>query len=219
MELSSEQKRSIERLYENESLTDNLTDDEAKAVLNWAQEQITANHSGELVTAAVSAANQSGEQGAQALLAQANVFLVQELNARGMNATRARDADAPMSMAGGSAAPGDTDAPMTIGSQVAAPRPGTLSVEGTASSPEPSASDAQEMYENLPAGKDAAIADASAPPLQASGAAAAQPTAQAPETKTEQPLLGARAGARIAKSTPKKSRSKTSRRKASRRKK
>jgi hypothetical protein len=101
MELSSQQKMSIERLYENESLTDNLTDQEAKAVLQWAQQQIASNTDGELVKAAVSAANQSGEQGAQALLAQATTFLVQELQARGVNTARENQtADSPTMQAG-----------------------------------------------------------------------------------------------------------------------
>lgn len=82
MEPSSEQKLSIERLYENESLTDNLTDADAKAVLKWAQEQILQDKDGELVRAAVSTANASGQEGAQALVAQAANFLAQELQAR-----------------------------------------------------------------------------------------------------------------------------------------
>ena len=83
----------IERLYENESLTDNLTDQDAKALLEWAQQQIISNTEGEMVTAAVSAANASGEQGVQALLTQASTFLAQELTVRGMNTARAQVAE------------------------------------------------------------------------------------------------------------------------------
>ncbi len=88
----------IERLYENESLTDNLTDQDAKALLEWAQQQIISNTEGEMVTAAVSAANASGEQGVQALLTQASTFLAQELTVRGMNTARAPEAEASASL-------------------------------------------------------------------------------------------------------------------------
>jgi hypothetical protein len=79
----------IERLYENESLTDNLTDAEAKALLRWAEEQIQHDTADSIVTAAVRAANQSGVEGVQALLAQANAFLVQALHAQAVSAARA----------------------------------------------------------------------------------------------------------------------------------
>ena len=72
----------IERLYENESLTDNLTDTDAKALLKWAEKQILASQNSELVTAAVSHANQSGSEGVQALLADADIFLAQALQTR-----------------------------------------------------------------------------------------------------------------------------------------
>lgn len=95
MELSSEQKSSLERLYENESLTDNLTDADAKAVLQWAQQQIIADTDGDLVRAAVNAANESGQAGAQLVVMQAANFLTQELQARAMPTTRLLDAAAP----------------------------------------------------------------------------------------------------------------------------
>jgi hypothetical protein len=76
----------IERLYENESLTDNLHDADAKALLKWAEEQIRNNTDGELVTAAVSTTNQSGTEGVQALLSQASAFLAQASQAQAVNA-------------------------------------------------------------------------------------------------------------------------------------
>ncbi len=85
MELSSEQKMALERLYENESLTDNLADADAKALLQWAQKQILDNTDSELVATAVRAANESGEMGVQAVIAQAASVLTQELTARQMN--------------------------------------------------------------------------------------------------------------------------------------
>lgn len=87
MELTTEQQNAIARLFENESLTDNLDDANARLVLQWAQEQIIAHNDGDLVQAAVNSANQSGTQGAQALIAQANTFLVQELETRTQNST------------------------------------------------------------------------------------------------------------------------------------
>jgi hypothetical protein len=119
MELTSEQKMKVERLIENESLTDNLMDDDAKALLEWAQQQIIANRDDTLVRAAVSAANQSGEEGAQALVAHANTFLAQELAAHTADAVRAHDAPAPMRMsASDSAAPAsDVPAPTIMSSK------------------------------------------------------------------------------------------------------
>lgn len=72
----------IERLYDTESLTDNLTDADAKAILKWAEGQILQNVNEELVRAAVSAANTSGQTGTDALVAQANTFLTQQLAAQ-----------------------------------------------------------------------------------------------------------------------------------------
>lgn len=89
--MTPEQQTLIEQLYENESLTDNLSDVDAKALLKWAEEQVQNETDGELVTAAVSNANQSGVEGAQALLTQASAFLVQELHAREANVARAAD--------------------------------------------------------------------------------------------------------------------------------
>lgn len=83
MALTSEQTNAIERLRENESLTDNLTDTDARALLDWAQNQIIGNADPKLVQAAVSAANASGLQGVQPLLAQASTFLAQQLAAHG----------------------------------------------------------------------------------------------------------------------------------------
>ena len=76
----------IEQLHERESLTDNLTDTDAQALLKWAEQQILSKTPAELVTAAVNAANTSGIQGAQALVTQASSFLNNQLAARGMSA-------------------------------------------------------------------------------------------------------------------------------------
>lgn len=95
MELTTEQQNAIARLYENESLTDNLDDADARIVLQWAQEQIIAHNDGELVQAAVNSANQSGAQGAQALVAQANTFLAQGLEARAQNSIAPNAVQAP----------------------------------------------------------------------------------------------------------------------------
>ncbi len=86
MKLTTKQKMQIEQLYERESLTDNLTDTDAQALLKWAEQQILSSRPAELVTAAVSAANASGEQGAQQLVTQAASFLSKQLAARGMAA-------------------------------------------------------------------------------------------------------------------------------------
>lgn len=89
MDLTPEQQARLARLYENESLTDNLTDTDAKAVLEWAQRKILGGAAeADLVTAAVSAANQSGEEGAAALLLQADDFLAQEIKARTMDSAQ-----------------------------------------------------------------------------------------------------------------------------------
>jgi len=89
--MTPEQQALIEQLYENESLTDNLSDVDAKALLKWAEEQVRNETDGGLVAAAVNNANQSGVEGAQALLTQASAFLVQELHAREANVARAAD--------------------------------------------------------------------------------------------------------------------------------
>lgn len=98
MELTPEQKMSVERLYENESLTDNLVDQDAKALLEWAQAQIVANTDEALVRAAVHAANQSGQEGAQALVAQASTFLDRELDSPRKEAARESDTSGLMTM-------------------------------------------------------------------------------------------------------------------------
>lgn len=94
--MTLEQQALIERLYENESLTDNLTDTDAQALLKWAAEQIQNDADGELVTAALGNANQSGVAGVQALVTQASSFLTQALHARAQAAhdPSQRDANA-----------------------------------------------------------------------------------------------------------------------------
>lgn len=93
--MTPEQQALIEQLYENESLTANLTDGDAKAVLAWAQQQIIADADGELVRAAVSAANESGQAGAQTLITQAANFLAQELQVRAQQTATPSNSDAP----------------------------------------------------------------------------------------------------------------------------
>lgn len=88
MELSEEKKQRLERLSENESLTDNLTDDDARALLKWAEQQILSDVDGELVASAVRSANQSGVKDSNALLAEASAALAQELKLRGINVSR-----------------------------------------------------------------------------------------------------------------------------------
>jgi DNA primase len=94
MKLTAQQRAALERLHESESLTDNLTDADAQALLEWAQQQIIADTDDDLVRAAVNAANTSGAQGAQILLMQANATLAQELAARAMNADNKPNATA-----------------------------------------------------------------------------------------------------------------------------
>lgn len=97
MELTLAQQNAIARLYENESLTENLDDQSARALLEWAQGQIVANIADALVRAAVSAANSSGEQGVQALVATASTFLAQEIEARDAATAQADAPPAPVS--------------------------------------------------------------------------------------------------------------------------
>lgn len=78
----------IERLYETESLTDNLTDANAIILLQWAEAQLRANTDEALVAAALSTANQSDASESDALLAQAQTFLAQQLHAREITAAR-----------------------------------------------------------------------------------------------------------------------------------
>lgn len=98
--MTPEQKMNIERLYENESLTDNLNDADAKGLLQWAEQQITANTKAEVVTAAVQAANASGAQGVQALVSQASAFLAQAV-APGMVSPAAENSGQASSPAAG----------------------------------------------------------------------------------------------------------------------
>lgn len=104
MKLTSSKKNAIAQLYENESLTSNLTDSDAHALLEWAQNQITANADSKLVQAAVSAANASGIQGAPQLLAQAAAFLAQ----------RAGTSNTPSPAIDNSPAPAQQITPVTV---------------------------------------------------------------------------------------------------------
>jgi hypothetical protein len=79
MELTPEQSSALDRLAENESLTDNLTDEPARALLDWAQQQILKNFDSQIVTAAVSAANQEGDASAQTVVNRASKFLSQAI--------------------------------------------------------------------------------------------------------------------------------------------
>ncbi len=83
MELNREQRAHIEQLQETESLTDNLTDTEARALLDWAQTQIASNADLDSVKSALSAANASGEAGIEPLLARAAAFLNTQVGTRG----------------------------------------------------------------------------------------------------------------------------------------
>lgn len=163
MELTSEQKMQIERLYENESLTDNLTDADARAVLQWAQQQILAATDGEMVAAAVRAANESGETGVAQLVAQADTFLAHELEARGMNGARDTSAASPTMLT-------ESDASTPVSSQ------------SDASTPMSSETDASQELNARPVSPNSAQ-------LQASGAASEQRllTAQADATMAPDP--------------------------------
>ncbi len=123
MALTPEQRMQIERLYENESLTDNLDDASAQAVLKWAEEQIRADTASQLVTAAVSAANQSGAQGVQALLVEAGTFLARELAVAGKAAAPTTSSDAsPVAVNLDQAASTPASAPEGTGSTPASTR-------------------------------------------------------------------------------------------------
>lgn len=98
MELTEQQKLQLGRLHENESLTDNLTDSDARALLQWADLQIRSDTDGDLVTAAVSAANQSGVEGAPNLLANAAAYLARELEARPSKVQRDKETPANQEM-------------------------------------------------------------------------------------------------------------------------
>ncbi len=162
MKLTPEQQARIDRLYENESLTDNLTDGDAKALLDWAQKQIVADTDGELVTAAVRAANESGVQGAETLVAQANAMLTQELTARAMNSSANRGAAfSTLSADADSAREATTDSPAKETDANAMPPAARLQATGEAGTEQPL----------LTARADAKIAPAS------------NPTAVAPKTR------------------------------------
>lgn len=109
MELTPEQKMSVARLYDNESLTDNLMDQDAKAMLEWAQEQIIANKDEALVKAAVRAANLSGQEGAHTLIAHANAFLDQEAAERAKSRARESETAALMTMGSSDASTREND--------------------------------------------------------------------------------------------------------------
>lgn len=72
---NARQRDALERLHSNESLTDNLTDDAARAVLKLAEQRILEGVPGETVFEAVSAANNSGAETPEAALAQVTAAL------------------------------------------------------------------------------------------------------------------------------------------------
>ncbi len=122
MELTPEQQDAIARLYENESLTENLDDQSARALLEWAQGQIAANADDSLVRAAVSAANSGSERGAEAVVLQADGFLAQALALRADAATRLNESATSNKMS-------DSSAPTTDPTGDAIPAPVTTSAE------------------------------------------------------------------------------------------
>ncbi|MDZ7379370.1 MAG: hypothetical protein ONB06_08485 [candidate division KSB1 bacterium] len=75
MSLSAEQRAALERLYENETLTSNLTDASAAAVLKWAEEQLNANAPEEKVLAALRHVNDAALTDPQQAVAAAQLFL------------------------------------------------------------------------------------------------------------------------------------------------
>lgn len=77
----------IERLYENEALTDNLTDGAARTLLHWAEQQLCDNADETLVTAAVSFANSSDSADPHALVVQAQSYLSEQLRAHETDST------------------------------------------------------------------------------------------------------------------------------------
>lgn len=121
MELTPEQKKEIERLHENESLTDNLDDASAQALMKWAEDRITANTDSQLVTAAVSAANQSGEASVEALVGNASAFLAQAASAGAQAETQA--ASAPSAAAPPAASTDASVAPPEASQPAAQPEP------------------------------------------------------------------------------------------------
>ncbi len=87
MALTEQQAAAIERLRENESLTGNLTDKPAMAVLAWAEEQIKASAVYEDVVAAVRAANRTGTEDIDEALSAAQKSLDAAIITRGVPAT------------------------------------------------------------------------------------------------------------------------------------
>ncbi|MFN8470622.1 MAG: hypothetical protein U0822_00250 [Anaerolineae bacterium] len=83
MALTEQQAAAIERLRGNESLTGNLTDRSATAVLAWAEEQIRANAVYEDVVAAVRAGNRTGAEDVDEVLGAAHKTLAAAQAARG----------------------------------------------------------------------------------------------------------------------------------------
>ena len=83
MALTEQQAAAIERLRENESLTGNLTDKPAMAVLAWAEERIKASAVYEDVVAAVRAANRTGTEDVDEALSAAQKSLDAAIVARG----------------------------------------------------------------------------------------------------------------------------------------
>lgn len=73
--MTEDQRAAIERMHENESLTGELTDPQARALLGWGEEEIQAGKSPDAVFAAIRTANKSGAQSESELLAVAQSHL------------------------------------------------------------------------------------------------------------------------------------------------
>lgn len=73
--MTEEQRAAIERMHENESLTGELTDPQARAVLAWGEEKIQEGESPDAVFAAIRTANKSGMQNESDLRAVAQSHL------------------------------------------------------------------------------------------------------------------------------------------------
>ncbi|MFN8481592.1 MAG: hypothetical protein U0768_00870 [Anaerolineae bacterium] len=95
MALTEQQASAIERLRANESLTGDLTDRPATAVLQWAEEQIQANVVYEDVVAAVRAANRTGTEEVDEALGAARKSLAAAQAARGAAPPAAATVPAP----------------------------------------------------------------------------------------------------------------------------
>ena len=140
MALTEQQTAAIERLRENESLTGNLTDKPATAVLTWAEEQIKASAVYEDVVAAVKAANRTGAEDVDEALGAAQKSLATALAARGMTLT-------PPAPEPAAAAPPAPSAPPT-GEAAPASAPASSPV---ASAPEPAPTPARQAVSPPPA--------------------------------------------------------------------